>query len=239
MAETTLGGPPAVPPELLRAGSLRIEGSPLDPIIAGFCDELQRARVRHPQPHFYLADEWGVIFDDERPGPSSRSIAIPFYLARPELTDLHRRHGYEVEPANLDEVVRYLRHEMGHVINYAYRLHTEPDWKRHFGNFGDPYEEEYKFDSSSRDFVQHLGRDRGWHYAQKHPDDDWAETFAVWMTPGLAWRAEYKDWRLALAKLESCARVMAGLASRPVPETTVVDDGDVITSVPPGWYADA
>jgi hypothetical protein len=225
--ETALGGP------------LAITGGPLEPIIARFRAELERAGVRHPQPHFYLADEWGVIFDDERPWPSSRSIAIPFYLARPELTALHARHGYRVEGATPEDVLRYLRHEMGHVVNYAYRLYTGQDWAGHFGDFRRPYEEEYEYDTSSRDFVQHLGRKLGWYYAQKHPDEDWAETFAVWMTAGLDWRTEYAPWSKALAKLTYCDRVMAALAkARCLPETTTVAESEVYTRVPDGWYTD-
>ena len=40
-----------------------------------------------------------------------------------------------------------------------------------------------------------------YHYAQKHPDEDWAETFAVWLEGG-PWRRRYRDWQVALAKLE-------------------------------------
>src|SRR5262249_59734479 len=82
------------------------------------------------------------------------------------------------------ELLRYLRHEMGHVVNYAYQLYEREDWVELFGSMTQPYEEEYRPEPFSRRFVRHLP---GW-YAQKHPDEDWAETFAVWMTPGLDWR---------------------------------------------------
>ncbi len=105
-----------------------------------------------------------------------------------------------VEGAGRVELLRYLRHEMGHVVNYAYRLYEQEDWVRHFGAMTQPYLEEYRPEPFSRRFVHHLP---GW-YAQKHPDEDWAETFAVWLTPGAHWRADYAEWPEALAKLEFC-----------------------------------
>ena len=109
---------------------------------------------------------------------------------------------------------------MGHVVNYAYRLFEADEWEALFGPIALPYPEEYRPEPFSRDFVRHLP---GW-YAQKHPDEDWAETFAVWMTPGLDWRAEYADWPGALAKLDYCDRVMADLIDRdPI---VVADDLD-------------
>ena len=99
---------------------------------------------------------------------------------------------------------------MGHVVNYAYQLFETPGWVETFGPMDRPYLEEFRFEPFSRRFVRHLP---GW-YAQKHPDEDWAETFAVWMTPGLDWHAEYADWPEALAKLQYCDRTMAALADR-------------------------
>ncbi|HET7133353.1 MAG TPA: hypothetical protein VFJ95_13945, partial [Gammaproteobacteria bacterium] len=130
---------------------------------------------------------------------------IPFYLARPELTELHGEEVGHIEGFNGADILRYLRHEMGHVINYAYRLYDREDWVRLFGSITQPYREEYRPQPFSRRFVRHLP---GW-YAQKHPDEDWSETFAVWMTPESDWRADYAQLPTALAKLEYCSRVMA------------------------------
>jgi hypothetical protein len=114
---------------------------------------------------------------------------------------------------------------MGHVLNYAYRLYERGDWVQLFGSITQPYVEEYTPRPFSRRFVRHLP---GW-YAQKHPDEDWAETFAVWMTPGHDFRATYRDWDEALAKLELCDRIVAEIRER---EPLVVDeelDEDVTT----------
>jgi hypothetical protein len=61
----------------------------------------------------------------------------------------------------------------------------------------------------SRDHVLHLEH---W-YAQSHPTEDFAETFAVWLGPKSRWRAEYAGWP-ALAKLEFVDALMKELAGR-------------------------
>src|SRR3712207_7866144 len=108
-----------------------------------------------------------------------------------------------VEVESESDVMRYLRHEAGHAFNYAYRLYDRADWRTTFGPYSRPYRERFRANPFSRDFVRHI---LGW-YAQKHPDEDFAETFAVWLTPGLDWRTEYAGWP-ALRKLEYVDRVL-------------------------------
>jgi len=200
----------------IRDLGLRIEGTPLEEVIHEFLAELEHVSVRRLRPHFYLSTEWGVPF-------GTVSIAIPFYLARTELTKLHaERHGH-VEGAGRADILRYLRHEMGHVVNYAYLLYEQEEWIKLFGSITQPYEEEFRPEPFSRRFVRHLP---GW-YAQKHPDEDWSETFAVWMTPGRDWRGEYADWPEALAKLEYCDRSMKALGDCTLPVTATELDEDV------------
>ena len=200
----------------IRDLKLAVEGSTLEPILAEFVEELRRSGIVRVVPRFYLSTEWGVP-------DGTVAIAIPFYLARPELVALQaERLGY-VEGVGRADILRYLRHEMGHVVNYAYRLHETTEWIERFGSMSEPYPEEYRPEPFSRRFVRHLP---GW-YAQKHPDEDWAETFAVWMTPGLDWHAEYGSWPAALEKLQYCDRTMASLADRD-PVVTLDDlDEDV------------
>jgi hypothetical protein len=133
---------------------------------------------------------------------------------------LHAAHGGFVEGNDTSDVLRYLRHEMGHVYNYAHKLYELPEWIRLFGDINRPYEEEYQPRPFSPDFVRHLP---GW-YAQKHPDEDWAETFAVWLTPGMDWRVAYAAAPLALAKVEFCDRLMAQL--RDQPPVVVIEEAD-------------
>ena len=153
------------------------------------------------RPHVWLAEEWfsptGV------PG-----IAIPFYLAHPRLTRLERSQMLEAEGATREECMRLLRHETGHAVQHAYRVERKRRWQKAFGRSSDPYPDYYLPNPASRRFVHHLD---GW-YAQSHPDEDFAETFAVWLTPRSAWRKRYADWPRALAKLETVDELMGELA---------------------------
>jgi hypothetical protein len=192
--EANLGSTP------IRDLKLTIEGTRLEPVVSEFGRELESVGIRRLRPRFYLSTEWGVAFN-------TVAIGIPFYLARPDLTALHvERHGH-IEGFGPIDILRYLRHEMGHVVCYGYKLYDEPEWVNLFGSITQPYVEEYRPAPFSRRYVRHLP---GW-YAQKHPDEDWAETFAVWMTPGLDWRTEYGDRPAALAKLTYCDRTLVRL----------------------------
>src|SRR5947209_4564710 len=195
----------------LRDLGLSIAGSPLADLIGVVQAELRHRGLTRVTPHYYLSTEWGVPF-------GTISVAIPFYLARLELTQFHAERVGHVEGTSRADILRYLRHEVGHVFNYAYKLYERPDWTATFGDINQEYVEEYRPRPFSRDYVRHLP---GW-YAQKHPDEDWAETFAVWMTPGLDWRAEYAEWPVALAKLQFCDRTMAALEDR---DPSVTEDG--------------
>ena len=214
----------------IRDLGLTIAGTSLEPILATFAKELEARGIRKLRPRFYLSSEWGVPYE-------TIAIAIPFYLARPELTLLQAEQACHVEGSGPKDILKYLRHEMGHVVNYAYRLHETKEWLERFGPMNKPYEEEYRPRPFSREFVHHLP---GW-YAQKHPDEDWAETFAVWMTPGIDWRTEFAKWPGAMRKLEYCARTMAEVIDREPVVTDADLDEDVatISSSLEQFYGDA
>ena len=177
---------------------LRIEGSPLEKYVLQLYKEMDRKGLKHFRPRCYLTDEWGC--PDEEP-----VIGIPFYLADPKLAALEKTMN-DLEDER--EIMMYLRHEAGHAFNYAYELYKREDWKAMFGPFRRPYRDRYRPVPFSRRFVRHIA---GW-YAQKHPDEDFAESFAVWLTPRSNWRAKYKGWG-ALHKLryvDRMARVYGG-----------------------------
>jgi hypothetical protein len=115
-----------------------------------------------------------------------------------------------VEGQGEEDILRYLRHEMGHVVNYAYRLYETEDWTRLFGPMSRPYQESYRPLPFSPDFVRHLPGG----YAQKHPDEDWAETFAVWMDPASGWHDLYGDSPGAIQKLDYCEQTLRALRDR-------------------------
>jgi hypothetical protein len=200
----------------IRDLGLTIDGTRLAPVIDEFRAELAARGITKVVPRFHLSTEWGVPF-------GTVVIGIPFYLARPELTDLHGEQTGHIEGFNHADILRYLRHEMGHVINYAYKLYDMEAWVKLFGSITQPYREDYRPQPFSRRFVRHLP---GW-YAQKHPDEDWSETFAVWMTPDRDWRTDYAQLPTALAKLEFCARTLAELGVREPLVTSAELDDDV------------
>jgi hypothetical protein len=148
------------------------------------------------KPHVWLADEW--FSPDGVPG-----FAIPFYLAHPRLTRLERKMMQEVEGGNENWLMRILRHEAGHAIDTAYGLRRRKDWREVFGLASTPYPKVYRPLPTSKKFVLHLGH---W-YAQTHPTEDFAETFAVWLQPRSRWRREYADWP-ALNKLRYVDELM-------------------------------
>lgn len=168
---------------------LAIEGTELEQAIERLYGELATRGIRF-RPHCWLAQEW--FSPDGIPG-----IAIPFYLAHQRLTSIERRFMREVEGGNRNWLMRILRHEAGHAIDSAYRLRRRRHWREVFGPASLPYPDTYRPRPGSRRFVQHLG---AW-YAQAHPTEDFAETFAVWLKPNSAWRREYLGWP-AFAKLE-------------------------------------
>jgi len=150
---------------------LTIQGTELQDAIERLYRELSMRGIRF-RPHCWLAQEW--FSPDGIPG-----IAIPFYLAHKRLISLERRFMREVEGGNRNWLMRILRHEAGHAIDTAYRLRRLKSWRAAFGPASLPYPDTYRPRPGSRRFVQHLG---AW-YAQAHPTEDFAETFAVWLTP--------------------------------------------------------
>jgi hypothetical protein len=177
---------------------LRIEGSAVEPAVRRLLREMASRRLAF-QPEFYLTDGWGC--PDRVP-----VIGVPFYLADRRLRRLEEEQTGEVEDEKT--VMMFLRHEAGHAVNYAWKLWKQPEWVEVFGAFTRPYREVFKPDPLSRRFVRHIEAWRyGRTYAQKHPDEDFAETFAVWLTPRAAWRARYRNWP-ALEKLEFVDRLM-------------------------------
>ena len=102
-----------------------------------------------------------------------------------------------------------MRHECGHAIQHGYQLQRRREWQRLFGKSSTKYPEAYRPNPASKRYVQHLRR---W-YAQSHPDEDFAETFAVWLRPRSDWRRRYEGWP-ALQKLEYVDELMARSPAR-------------------------
>jgi hypothetical protein len=183
---------------------LTIEGSALEPRILQLKDELAQRGLASFDPHFWLSAEW--FSPDGVPG-----VAIPFYLAHPRLEKLERAQMLEVEGGTPAWCMKILRHEAGHAIDNAYRLRMRLRRQRVFGPSYMQYPDYYTPKPYSKSYVLHLD---SW-YAQSHPDEDFAETFAVWLTPDSDWRIRYADWP-ALKKLEYMNALMTELAGKPM-----------------------
>jgi hypothetical protein len=179
---------------------LKIEGSRLEALIHELYRELDESGLTF-HPHAYLSDEWGCP-------QGVPVIGIPFYLADAKLSKMEGRcTGVAAEDDT--EILRLLRHEAGHAFNYAYRLYKTPAWQRRFGKYSKPYREVYPAVPFSSRFVRHVP---AW-YGQKHPDEDFAETFAVWLTPGSNWQETYAETP-ALAKLKYVDRTLRRIAKK-------------------------
>jgi hypothetical protein len=206
-------------PELLERRisklGLRLEGTTLEPLIRQLYDELSaKGLVFHPPCH--IGDEWFVPIGI--PG-----IFVPFFLVHNRLRGLERSMMLEVEGETPEWFMKLMRHEAAHAYSYAYQLQQKKKWQQTFGQTSDEETPNtYRPRPFSRSYVVHLD---DW-YAQSHPDEDFAETFAVWLTPELDWRKRYAGWKVALQKLEYIDELMRSLAGQPpvhTPEYRVAD----------------
>jgi hypothetical protein len=178
---------------------LRVEETPLFERVEKLHEELAEHDILL-RPHVWFSTEW--FSPDGIPG-----IAAPFYLGHERLIKLEKKMFMEAEGVGERECMRLLRHEAGHTMCTAYRLHYRKRWRELFGSYTEPYPDFYHPKPNSRRYVMHLGR---W-YAQAHPAEDFAETFAVWLRPNSRWKQQYKGWP-ALAKLEYVEELMGEIA---------------------------
>jgi hypothetical protein len=183
---------------------LRLRGTVVERRLQKIRRDLKRRGLRF-DPHVWLSEEW--FSPDGVPG-----LAVPFYMAHPRLMRLEQKLMLEAEGGNSTWLTRILRHEVGHALDNAFRLRRRKAWRQVFGKASRRYPDTYRPRPASRDFVLHLGR---W-YAQSHPTEDFAETFAVWLQPKARWRREYEGWP-ALRKLEFVDSLMAELRGRTPP----------------------
>jgi hypothetical protein len=184
--------------------SLSIDRSPLKRRVERLYSELE-SRGIPIRPHVWLSEEW--FSPDGVPG-----IAVPFYLAHPRLERLERHIMREVEGGNARWFMRILRHEAGHALDNAYRLRRRKRWREVFGPASLQYPHRYKARPGSRRYVHHLGE---W-YAQAHPTEDFAETFAVWLKPNSDWRRSYAQWP-AFHKLNVVEELVASVRGERAP----------------------
>jgi hypothetical protein len=182
---------------------LSLEGTALDPLINQLCDELSANGLAF-RPPCHIGDEWFVPI-------GIPAIFIPFFLVHDRLRALERTMMLEVEGETPEWFMKLMRHEAAHAYSYAYQLQRKKKWQKLFGKTSsETTPTTYRPRPFSRSYVVHL---EDW-YAQAHPDEDFAETFAIWLTPGLDWRTRYAGWR-AVEKLEYIDELVHSLAGKP------------------------
>ncbi len=180
---------------------LKIERTELGSRVRRLMGEMD-ARGFVYRPYIWVSSEWMTPV-------GLTGFGAPFYLCHPRLTRLERKMMFEAEGSNERDCMKILRHETGHAIQNAYRLNRRKRWRELFGSSREPYPETYQPRPYSKRYVQHID---DW-YAQSHPDEDFAETFAVWLAPKSAWRRRYAGWP-ALKKLEYVDELMGEIAGR-------------------------
>jgi hypothetical protein len=181
---------------------LRLDGTAIAPLIQQLYDELSaKGLVFHPPCH--IGDEWFVPV-------GVPAIFIPFFLVHDRLRALERTMMLEVEGGTPEWFMKLMRHEAAHAYSYAYQIPRKKKWQQIFGRTSrEETPDFYQPRPFSRSYVINLD---DW-YAQSHPDEDFAETFAVWLTPGLDWRKRYTGW-IALQKLEYVDELMRSLIGK-------------------------
>tara|TARA_R110002072_G_scaffold534_7_gene4168 strand:- start:68460 stop:69464 length:1005 start_codon:yes stop_codon:yes gene_type:complete len=177
---------------------LNLKKSWISPLIKDLYREL-KSKGLHFKPHVWISDDW--FSPDGQAG-----FAIPFFILHPKLIKLEREAKGYVEGCNANWAMKLIRHETGHAIDNAFRLRALKKRQSIFGKTSTPYPDNYEINPYSKKYVRHLSG----HYAQAHPDEDWAETFALWLTPKSNWKEKYQGWG-ALAKLNYLNQVMKDL----------------------------
>lgn len=127
--------------------------------------------------HLWISDEW--FCPDGVPG-----FALPFYLFNKKLMKIQKKQTGLVEGVSEFQILKLMRHELGHTIDNAYALRTNKQRQEYFGSSKQAYPTSYAPNPYSKNFVHYLGDN----YAQSHPDEDFAETFAYWLDPSKQWR---------------------------------------------------
>jgi hypothetical protein len=191
---------------------LKLKGSFFEPAIAAVREEMRNAGITKLEPIFYVSTGYGCI-------AGSAIISLGFYDFHPLLKELnYELRGWHYSDA---ELVALLRHEVGHAFCYSYKLYRTPEFRAMFnveGNFFNTYpaEDDYDFNPWSKRHVNPSGD----YYAQKHPDEDFAETFTVWLTPRSGWRKKYARRKTVLQKLKYTQNIVAEWGNQSPPVQT-------------------
>jgi len=194
LGETLGGAPERALAALLRSPVASLDLEPTGPL----AESLRTVEGELAGRGMSFRPKWYLGGDDFWTADRGVGVNIPWFYANITLWGLANRN--EQSAYTPEQMLRTLRHEAGHAVCYAFELWREPEWVGLFGDSLEPYRESYAV-GDSRAHVEYLqGVSR--HYPQKHPDEDFAETFACWLDPASIWEQQYAEWPVALAKLQ-------------------------------------
>jgi hypothetical protein len=180
---------------------LAIKGTLIDEAISRVREDMVRVGITQLSPYFYLSNAYGCV-------AGTTNIAVGFYDCNEYLRQLNKEiRNWLYDPA---DILQIMRHEVGHAFCYAYKLYRTKEFRHLFkvkGHFFNTYREHLgsRPNAWSADFVNPAGD----YYAQKHPDEDFAETFSVWLTPEMDWQGQFRSKPGALKKLSYVERIVA------------------------------
>lgn len=143
-----------------------ISGSWVEPLIKQVFEELESFGLKW-RPHIWVSNEW--FCPDGVPG-----VAIPFYLLSKKLIKMEKENVGFIEGHTDISFLKLFRHEVGHAFDNAFKLRNKHLRQSIFGSSKLEYKKYYSPKKYSTSYVKHLPLN----YAQAHPDEDFAETFA-------------------------------------------------------------
>jgi len=205
---------------------LSLEESDIYPLVQDVLRELKLKGLDY-QPRLYFGDEW---FSPE----GFNAVAIPFFLAHPRLRQLEKKVMKECEGEPPFDFKKFFRHELGHAFDHAYKVSQRKVWQKTFGSNKKPYTpESYRPRPYSRNFVRNISET----YAQAHPHEDFAETFAVWLDPTSQWKEKYQNWG-AMKKIQYVDRICQEFQNRFVksPRGRMLSDAKHLSSTLDRYY---
>jgi hypothetical protein len=174
-------------------------------LITSVEQELANVELGHVKPDYFIGDEWFCT-------TNSTSISIPYWLLTKKLTSITKKKLGHAEGSSTEEFKKLIRHEIAHCIDHGYKLSRTPTWQKTFGNPNTPYNpDHYHWNPKSKDFVINLPKG----YAQSHPEEDYAETFAVWLKEPKKCFEKYRHSKIVIGKLEYIQSMARNIMNRP------------------------
>jgi hypothetical protein len=197
----------------IRSIAVDLKKSPVERVIKKVFAELKTLGLGFYRPKFFIGDGWA--YHD-----GACLISVPFWMMRDDLFAVERKvmlrdfgsMRYPRDRRDDRVTAKIVRHEIGHAFSDRFELTWTKEYRKLFGHTEKPYNPvSYYADLASPDFPRNF--EDG--YGESHPDEDFAESFAVWADPDSNWREVYRDKPKALAKLLYIDRAVCAARQNP------------------------